>query len=108
MPGSTNFPVASITLAFAEALRFLPIAAIFPLRSKTSAFVIVPRVTVSTVAFRISVSVAALRSCANDGGRKMLAINEQIRTWIVSLLIIITLVIKTGTGLATKIFAGFR
>jgi hypothetical protein len=73
-------------------------AAIFPLRIKTSALVNVPRVTVSTVALRMRVSRGALlRSCANDCGRGMPVISEQISTWIVSRLIIVTLVIKAGT-----------
>src|SRR5215213_8304549 len=57
MPGSTNLPVASMTRALAEAFRFLPTAAILPLRMSTSVFGSVPRVTVRTVALRISVSV---------------------------------------------------
>src|SRR6185437_13141009 len=59
MPGITNLPVASITRALAEDFRFLPMAAILPLRRSTSVFGRVPCVTVSTVALRISVSVWA-------------------------------------------------
>src|SRR5262245_49515468 len=57
MPGITYLPVPSMMRAFGEALRFFPTAAILPLRRSTSVFCNVPRVTVSTVAFRISVSV---------------------------------------------------
>ena len=56
MPGITYFPVASMIRALGEALKFLPTAAILPLRNNTSVFCNVPRVTVSTVALRISVS----------------------------------------------------
>ena len=56
MPGSRYIPVASITVAPAGAFRFLPTAAILPLRMSTSPFSIVPLVTVSTVAFLISVT----------------------------------------------------
>src|ERR1051326_6547119 len=56
MPGMTYLPVASITFASAAAFRFLPTAAIFPRRRRTSVFCIVPCVMVNTVALRISVS----------------------------------------------------
>ncbi len=56
MPGITNLPVPSMMRALAEALRFFPTPAILPLRKSTSVFSSVPRVTVSTVALRISVS----------------------------------------------------
>src|SRR3989338_3914322 len=56
MPGRRYIPVASITVAPAGGFRFLPTAAILPLRMSTSPFSIVPLVTVSTVAFLMSVA----------------------------------------------------
>ena len=51
----TYLPVASMTCAPAGAVRFLPICAILPFCSSRSVFSSLPFVTVSTVAFLISV-----------------------------------------------------
>jgi hypothetical protein len=78
IPGMRYLPVASITRAF-PALRFFPTAAIFPLRISTSAFGSVPRVTVSTVALRISVSGMLARPCAKVSEDKNPANSKQVR-----------------------------
>ena len=64
IPGITNLPVASYTSAPAGAVRFCPIFEILPFSSSTSVFWSVPRVTVMTVAFLISIDRARLGPCA--------------------------------------------
>ena len=51
IPGITNLPVASITLAPRGTVTFRPTSAIFPSRMSTEPFSIVPLATVRIVAF---------------------------------------------------------
>ena len=70
MPGMTNLPVASITVAPAGAAMFLPTCAILPPESSTSVLASVPRVTVITVAFLIRIGAATTEcvACACRAG----------------------------------------
>ncbi len=58
IPGVTNLPVPSTTVAVGDAFTSLPTSAILPFRISTEPFSIVPCVIVMTVALRIRISFA--------------------------------------------------
>src|SRR3954462_134609 len=79
MPGVTNLPVASITLALASlALTFSPTAAILPSRMRIEPFLMVPCDAVRIVALRIKVSRGAAWAAAELAPRAAFALRPAV------------------------------
>src|ERR1700731_3384642 len=71
MPGITNLPETSTTVASAGTLTFSPTSAILPSRMRIDPVLSVPLVTVRTVAFCMTMGGAASIAAANAPARSM-------------------------------------
>src|SRR5262247_386853 len=99
IPGVTNIPVASMTLAFAPALTslFLPTAAILPSRIRIEPPSITPCEAVMIVAFLIRTS-PLFCACAADASATTSAVNR-----IVECLFIVISLFSTASGSERRI-----
>ena len=88
IPGEMNFPVASMTLAFDEAVRFLPILAILPFWISISVLSKVPLAAVKIVAFLIRTSCVCPKTLTVNTNKQKIIVTKKPFFIVVDLFII--------------------